>query len=210
MLGTGRNSLVCSTGHAQGSAASSPARVGGHGSCSLSTSAEVPPLKYSSRVIPAAEAISHTRCLSCRTRKKNKKILESLHNPSNECNQGHAAINRSLPTSQCIEVRLYSSSSMETLIFTQWHSEQLLLTHILQHSRKKMLLWDWVCFFFYSAGETRTNCSIWKVILGPSTPARWKRTALKAREVCLCIDTRAVGVTACPKSACCAEASRVR
>lgn len=75
-------------------------------------------------------------CLSGPEKKK-KKILKLLHNPSNECNQGHAATNGSLPTSQCIEVRLYSSSSMETLIFTQWHSEQLLLTHILQHSRKK-------------------------------------------------------------------------
>lgn len=95
------------------------------------------PLENTLLVIPAAEAISHTRCLSFRTRKKKKKILKLLHNPSNECNQGHAATNGSLPTSQCIEVRLYSSSSMETLIFTQWHSEQLLLTHILQHSRKK-------------------------------------------------------------------------
>lgn len=208
MLGAGRNSLVCSTGHAQGSAASSPARVGGHGSCSLSTSAEVPPRKYSSRHPCSRGHLPH-EMLVLQDQKKNK-ILKLLHNPSNECNQGHAATNGSLPTSQCIEVRLYSSSSMETLILTQWHSEQLLLTHILQHSRKKMLSWDWVCFFFYSAGETRTNCSIWKVILGPSTPARGKRTALKAREVCLCIDTRAVGATARPKSACCAEASRVR
>lgn len=135
VLGAGRNSLVCSTGHAQGSAASSPARVGGHGSCSLSTSAEVPPLKYSSRHPCSRGHLPH-EMLVLQDQKKNK-ILKLLHNPSNECNQGHAATNGSLPTSQCIEVRLYSSSSMETLIFTQWHSEQLLLTYILQHSRKK-------------------------------------------------------------------------
>lgn len=159
---------------------------------------------------PCSQGHLPQEMLVLQDQKKKKNILKSLHNPSNECNQGHAATNGSLPTNQCIEVRLYSSSSMETLIFKQWHSEQPLLAHILQHSRKKTLLWGWVCFFFYSAGETRTNCSIWKVILGPSTPARGKRTALKAREVCLCIDTRAVGATAHPKSACRAEASRMR